>query len=266
MSNNPFEVYESGAQQTKIVTRFGPGNPFLPSDAIPIGARLGETVPAPKSSPMDEFRVLRNGGTAAVAYDLQEANTTIIQRPDGSGNADVGDAVRGDTAVTFDSNNAGLTVDQFVGGTLILQDSTLVPTSYVISGNTATATGATRVTVYLSHGLLYSVDVDTTVQMLASTYNNCQQSNASSAQAAGIPLVAIPANEYYLGVNKGICPVKLNADHTAGADNKAITKDDNGTFAVIGAHGRPQHGEILGNAATANTNYGRVILAYIDLS
>ena len=266
MSNNPFEVYDSGAQQTKILTRFGPGNPFLPSDAIPIGARLGETVPAPKQSPFDEFRVLRNGATAAVAYDLQEANTTFIQRPDGAANANVADAIRGDTAVTFDSNLATITVNQFVGGTLILQNSTLVPTTYVISGNTATSTGATRVTVYLSHGLLYPVDVDTTVQMIASTYGNCQQSNGTPAQVAGIPLVAIPANEYYLGVNKGICPVKMNADITAAADMKAITKDDNGAFAIIGADGRPQHGELLGNSSTTNANYGRIILAYVDFS
>ena len=204
---------------------------------------------------------------AAHKYELQEAQSYAISRQDGAGEANVRTANIDATTVVFNAS-AAVPAGRFAGGLLTLLDgSTLTPESYLIYDNAASSgSGTTRpCELTLEHPLRRAAGVDTTMQLVSSSFANCRQGTESEHDAVGVPMVAIPANFFFLGLVRGRVPLKFNADVTAGENAKRVVKSATGHVEIADHLGRQSVGQLVGNQTIANTNFSRWGVVEIDL-
>ena len=261
--------FEAGRVSGHALSNFGPADAAIPQAEIFNGAKLGDEMNG--EDQIQKFRVLKNGTTAAVAWDLQEGHTTYIQRAGGtgSGQADCTPAAIGGTRLSF---QAGTSVAEnlLAGGWVTVLDtigSVLTPEMYPIWSNSASdSTDNHRVELTLGQPLRRVIATSTIVQVISSQYANCRRGTESSADAVGVPIVTIPPNFYYLGAIKAKLPLRVNADLTAAVNNKRVSKSGTGRVELADNVGRDAVGRIIGNVATANTTYNRWAMVDLDLT
>ena len=261
--------FDTGYGQLPVLGSGGPINAYEPSAEEVANMKVGDLVPAGLPE-IEYFRLLKNGTTAAVANELQEGQTTLVTRPGGASNANVAPARVGTNKVTF-LVVADYAKDFWAGGLITLINGG-VPRVYPIVSSTVTTATSRRITITIDGVLLTASTVNTVVMMITSPYNRGREGTVSAHDAIGVPLIAIPASNYYLGVAKGRVVLKLTADHdTPDADEKMVYKAAGGAVALVddGADSTEQRepiGRVHGVFSTTNTTYGRWAIIDIDLT
>ena len=229
---------------------------------------VGDIIPAYQPD-LEYWRVCKNGGTAANRFQVQQSATTSVQRT--ATDAAAGTARAGSNQITF-AVAANYAVGHFVGGFITVLktiSSVIQPFTYPIVASSQTTDANRRLTVTVLGVITEPIDNTCVIQLISNKAENTVVGTASAADAVGVPLVNIPANQYYLAVAKGRVPIRADADYVAGANNKWVIKGANGTVSVrdaaaLGALGVVPIGRVYGNWAASNTNYGRWLLVDID--
>ena len=225
--------FQTGVGQPPVLGRGGPINAYEPQAEMVDNMKVGDLVPAGLPE-IEYFRLLKNGTTAAVANQLQEGQTLFdLYQPNNSRPQ----ASRvGTNKVTF-TIFANYVKDYFAGGTLMLINGG-VPHVYPIVSNTA-VTGTSpgsgkRITITIDGVLLAAVTNTTYATILESEYNRCRQGTVSAYPAVGVPLVAVPANNYYLGVAKGRVALKItNNTGIVNVDKVLVSKGASGQVTLL---------------------------------
>ena len=261
-----YREFDAGIAQDPVLTPLGPANPYHPQKKIFEGANLGDLITLPFGS----YRVLKNGNAETNPNELQQENSASIARGAGTSNSDAQVPVTlvGSTKLTFNTGIGTIVADRYAGGfvtTLDTVSGTLRPIVYPVISNTATSSSDNNTTLTLGIPLKRPAGSGTAIQLVSSPFANTQRGESSSDSEAGVTLVAVPANYYWLGLVTGYVSLRFAADFSAAATAKKIHKVGDGEVAISNNHGHRPIGYILGNQAVANTDFGRYAICYINL-
>ena len=172
------------------------------SATLPDGARLGQRLV------LDDgrcFHLAYAGGTALAAGYMCQAvapvtnHTTMVC---------VAGAI-GDTKITVTLGGTAVTANQYLWGQIHVDTSYGFGTSYKIAGHLAQATTTGNVDINIYDSL---TTVLTTASRATLTRNPWDStivtpSSGLTAMLCGVPLVAVPINNYYWSQTWGLCPI-----------------------------------------------------------
>lgn len=166
----------------------------------------------------------------------------------------------GDDVVKVTLGATAATADQYKDGWLVVNDGTGEGRAYPVEGNLA-ADSAGTCTVYLKEaidttGALSEANVD----LLAGKWNGTVISAADQADApAGVPIVAVAANNYYWSQTGGPCAVLADEALSPVGGIVTIGSSTVGAVEELDAVAEPLVGEVM-QTAGVDTEYPMINL------
>lgn len=174
------------------------------------------------------------------------------------------------TAFTFGTQTilvpigaTAVATNQYAGGYLVVTDGTGKGQTLGISGNTASA-GSTTITVTLGEGLYQATDTTSVVGL----YPNLNSANVlAQASAAfpvtGVPLLSVPANNYYWSQVSGYASVLIDASPVTKNANAIVSAATQGAASIQLAASVTQ---VIGFAPelTVATKYSPLVLGILS--
>ncbi len=156
-----------------------------------------------------KFRYAKAGSSALVAGKI------CIMAACAANHVDCDVAVApsvGDTELTITLGATAATADQYKDGYLQVNDGTGEGTTYGIESNPAAAS-AGSLTIRLKDPLQVALATggSSKVTLIPNPWNGTTVSSTEESGAAGIPLVAVPANNYYWSQTGGLAAVLSTA-------------------------------------------------------
>lgn len=172
----------------------------------------------------------------------------------------------GDTQVTVTLGATAAVANEYAGGLLTVNAGTGVPIAYEISSHPAAGSGASLTVNLVRPAVAALATADTKLDLVHNVWNGTIEGTVQTRRAAGVPMIAVTAGNYYWAQTKGVAPVL--SDGAVGLGNWMVPSGSvSGALAAISTTiATAEATNLLAKAtvmATVDTEY-RPVELFID--
>lgn len=199
-----------------------------------------------------KFRYMEVGATALVKGNLLQGPANVANHI----NQVIGDAAAvGARSVNVDLGATALTVNQYAGGFLVLNDAAGEGIAHAVAGHAAADSSATSVTIHLHDPIDGALTADTSQYSLHSLWRDVIQNPTTATNiAVGVADVAYTINYYFWGQTWGPASVLQEATGASTVIGGGFVPSDTTAGSV----------EVTAQGVTAHQEIGRALVANVD--